>query len=189
MASAGQQAIHFTDVMLTRGYSGARAYCQSKLAQIMLTIDLAGELHGAGVTVNALHPATYMDTAIVRRARITPSSSVEEGAEAILNLATSPALERRSGLYFNGLREARADGQAYDAKARQRLKAISLELTSLHYRGLCRIAEVITATKVRAEPGSAFCARSGVLDRLMVGKKQRVYDQLMSANYRKAQVH
>ena len=130
VASAGQQRIDFTDVMLTRGYSGTRAYCQSKLAQIMFTLDLAGELHGTGVTVNALHPATYMDTTMVRRAGITPASSVEEGAEAILNLATSPGLEGRSGLYFNGLREARADAQAYDAKAQERLKAISLELTS-----------------------------------------------------------
>ena len=68
---------------------------------------------------------------MVRRAGITPLSSVEEGAETILNLAASPALEGRIGLYFNGLREARADGQAYDVKARERLKAISLELTSL----------------------------------------------------------
>jgi NAD(P)-dependent dehydrogenase (short-subunit alcohol dehydrogenase family) len=97
----------------------------------MFTVDLAGELHGTGVTVNALHPATYMDTTMVRRAGIKPWSSVEEGAEAILNLATSPALEGRSGLYFNGLREARADGQASDANARQSLKAISVELTSL----------------------------------------------------------
>jgi NAD(P)-dependent dehydrogenase (short-subunit alcohol dehydrogenase family) len=130
VASAGQQPIDFTDVMLTHGYSGTRAYCQSKLAQIMFTFDLADELKHTGVTVNALHPATYMDTTMVRRAGITPWSSVEEGAEAILNLATSSALEGQSGLYFNGLREARADGQAYDAKARQRLKAISLELTS-----------------------------------------------------------
>ena len=131
VASAGQQPIDFTDVMLTHGYSGTRAYCQSKLAQIMFTFDLADELKHTGVTVNALHPATYMDTTMVRRAGITPWSSVEEGAEAILNLATSSALEGQSGLYFNGLREARADGQAYDAKARQRLKAISLELTGL----------------------------------------------------------
>jgi NAD(P)-dependent dehydrogenase (short-subunit alcohol dehydrogenase family) len=129
VASAGQQAIDFSDVMLTRGYSGTRAHCQSKLAQIMLTIDLAGELHGTGVTVNALHPATYMDTTMVRQAGVKPWSSVEEGAEAILNLAASPALEGQSGLYFDGLREARADAQAYDAKARHRLEAVSLELT------------------------------------------------------------
>jgi NAD(P)-dependent dehydrogenase (short-subunit alcohol dehydrogenase family) len=131
VASAGQQAIDFGDLMLTRAYSGTRAYCQSKLAQIMLTIDLADELRGSGVTVNALHPATYMDTTMVRRAGITPWSTVEEGGEAILNLATSPALEGRSGLYFNGRNEARADAQAYDAEARRRLKAISLELTGI----------------------------------------------------------
>ena len=137
IASAGQQAIDFSDLMLARGYSGTRAYCQSKLAQIMFTVDLADELRGSGVTVNALHPATYMDTTMVRQAGVTPWSSVEEGAEAILNLATSPALEGRSGLYFNGQSEARADGQAYDAQARQRLKAISLKLLWPFLRGHC----------------------------------------------------
>jgi NAD(P)-dependent dehydrogenase (short-subunit alcohol dehydrogenase family) len=131
VASAGQQAIDFNDVMLTVGYSGSRAYCQSKLAQIMFTIDLARELEGTGVTVNALHPATYMNTTMVRRAGVTPISTVEQGAEAILNLAAGPALEGRSGLYFNGLREARADRQAYDAEARARLRALSLDLTGL----------------------------------------------------------
>ena len=81
-----------------------------------------------GVTVNALHPATYMDTAMVRRAGVTPMSSVEEGAEAILKLAASPAVEGRSGCYFNGLHEARAERQAYDTAARRQLRAISQEL-------------------------------------------------------------
>ncbi|RUW31175.1 SDR family oxidoreductase [Mesorhizobium sp. M1E.F.Ca.ET.041.01.1.1] len=129
VASAGQQAIDFDDVMLTHGYSGVRAYCQSKLAQILFTIDLAEQLKGAGVTVNALHPASYMDTTMVRQAGVTPWNSVETGADAILNLATSPALEGRSGLYFDGQRESRADAQAYDLKARRRLRALSLELT------------------------------------------------------------
>jgi NAD(P)-dependent dehydrogenase (short-subunit alcohol dehydrogenase family) len=131
VASAGQQAIDFDDVMLTRGYSGRRAYCQSKLAQIMFTIDLAREFAGTDITVTALHPATYMDTSMVRRAGVTPMSTVEEGAEAILNLAVSPGIESRSGRYFNGLREARAEAQAYDDEARRRLRAISLDLTGL----------------------------------------------------------
>jgi NAD(P)-dependent dehydrogenase (short-subunit alcohol dehydrogenase family) len=131
VSSLGQQAIDFTDVMLTRGYSGSRAYCQSKLAQILFTIDLARELEGSGVTVNALHPATYMDTTMVRQSGITPISSAEEGAEAILKLALSPELEGRSGLFFNGQREARADAQAYDAEARLRLKAESRKLVGL----------------------------------------------------------
>jgi NAD(P)-dependent dehydrogenase (short-subunit alcohol dehydrogenase family) len=131
VSSLGQQAIDFDDVMLTRGYSGSRAYCQSKLAQIMFTIDLAQELEGAGVTVNALHPATYMNTTMVRQSGVTPVSSVEEGADATLKLAVSPKVEGRSGLNFNGQREARADAQAYDAPARQRLHTRSVELVGL----------------------------------------------------------
>ena len=117
--------------MLTRSYDGVRAYCQSKLAQILFTFDLAEQLKGTGVTVNCLHPATYMNTTMVRQAGVTPWSSVETGADAILNLATSPALEGRSGLYFDGLRESRADAQAYDAKARQQLRELSLDLVGL----------------------------------------------------------
>jgi NAD(P)-dependent dehydrogenase (short-subunit alcohol dehydrogenase family) len=131
VSSAGQEAIDFGDVMLTRSYSGARAYRQSKLAQILFTIDLAGELEGSGVTVNALHPASYMNTTMVRRAGVSPWSSVEEGAEAILNLALSPDLRQKSGFYFNGLAEARADPQTYDSDARAKLRALSLRLTGL----------------------------------------------------------
>jgi NAD(P)-dependent dehydrogenase (short-subunit alcohol dehydrogenase family) len=131
VASAGQQAIDFGNVMLTEGFTGVRAYCQSKLAQIISMVDLAHDLEGTGVTMNSLHPASYMDTTMVRLASVTPWSTVEEGAEAILNLATSPELEGRSGLYFNGLREARADAQAYDPEAQQRLRALSLRLTGL----------------------------------------------------------
>jgi NAD(P)-dependent dehydrogenase (short-subunit alcohol dehydrogenase family) len=118
-------------VMLTRSYSGGRAYTQSKLAQIMMTFDLARELAGTGVTVTCLHPATYMDTTMVRQAGTAPISTVEEGADAILNLAVSPDLEGRTGLYFNRQREARADAQAYDAAARRRLRALSMRLTGL----------------------------------------------------------
>jgi NAD(P)-dependent dehydrogenase (short-subunit alcohol dehydrogenase family) len=135
VSSAGQQAIDFDDVMLTRGYSGTRAYCQSKLAQILFTVDLAEELKGSDVTVNALHPATYMNTTMVRLAGATPVSTVEQGADAILNLAASPALDGRSGLYFNGQREARADDQAYDKDARVRLRSLSEALTGLPPRG------------------------------------------------------
>jgi len=131
VSSAGQQAIDFSDVMLTRHYSGAAAYRQSKLAQILFTVDLADELKGTGVIVNALHPSTYMNTTMVRQSGASPMSRVEDGAEAILQLAVSPALEGRSGLYFNVLKEARANPQAYDAEARRRLRALSLELTGL----------------------------------------------------------
>lgn len=131
VASLGQQPLDFDDVMLTRGYSGTRAYAQSKLAQIMFTIDLAAELAGSGVTVNSLHPATYMDTTMVRAGGITPVSTVAQGGDAILHLAAGDDVAGKSGLFFNGMSEAKANPQAYDADARRRLRRLSLELTGL----------------------------------------------------------
>ena len=51
VSSAGQMPIDFDDVMLERDYNGVQAYCQSKLAQVMFTFDLAAELWNKGVTV------------------------------------------------------------------------------------------------------------------------------------------
>jgi NAD(P)-dependent dehydrogenase (short-subunit alcohol dehydrogenase family) len=131
VASLGQHPIDFDDVMITRGYNGGRAYAQSKLAQIMFTIDLARELEGTGVTVNSLHPATYMNTTMVREGGITPISTVEQGGEAILHLAQGDDVAGNSGLFFNGMSEAQANSQAYNAAARERLRRLSLELTGL----------------------------------------------------------
>jgi NAD(P)-dependent dehydrogenase (short-subunit alcohol dehydrogenase family) len=131
VSSAGQQAIDFSDVMLTHGYSGMRAYCQSELAQILFTVDLAKELAGPDITVNCLHPATHMDTTMVRLSGVRPTSTVQQGGAAILQLVEAPALAGRSGLYFSGMQESRADGQAYDADARRRLRALSFDLVGL----------------------------------------------------------
>jgi NAD(P)-dependent dehydrogenase (short-subunit alcohol dehydrogenase family) len=129
VASLGQHPIDFDDVMITRNYNGSRAYAQSKLAQIMFTIDLAEELKGSGVTVNCLHPATYMNTTMVRAGGITPASTVEEGGEAILHLVQGDDVADKSGLFFNGMRQAQANPQAYDADARARLRKLSRGLT------------------------------------------------------------
>jgi len=131
VASLGQHPIDFDDVMITKNYSGSRAYAQSKLAQIMFTIDLAAELKGSDVTVNALHPATYMNTTMVREGGITPISTVEQGGEAILHLAAGDDVADKTGLFFNGMQQSRADPQAYDEAARKRLRTLSLELTDL----------------------------------------------------------
>jgi NAD(P)-dependent dehydrogenase (short-subunit alcohol dehydrogenase family) len=131
VASLGQHPIDFGDVMLTKDYSGSRAYAQSKLAQIMFTIDLAHQLKGSGVTVNSLHPATYMNTTMVREGGITPISTVEQGGDAILRLAAADEMADKTGLFFNGMREAQANPQAYDNAARKRLRDLSLELTGL----------------------------------------------------------
>jgi NAD(P)-dependent dehydrogenase (short-subunit alcohol dehydrogenase family) len=131
VASLGQQAIDFGDVMLTSGYDGMRAYRQSKLAQILFTIDLAAELDqsgATGVTVTALHPATFMPTKLSAAA---PISTIAQGVEATMRQITAPVAEIGSGTYFNGLQEARANDQAYDAAARRQLRELSEKLTGL----------------------------------------------------------
>lgn len=129
VASSAQQPMDFEDVMLEGSYSPGRAYAQSKLAQVTFTVDLAEELADTEVKVVALHPATLMDTQMVRDAGVRPRSTVEEGAEAVLNLITAPDLE--SGQYFNGLSPARAHDQAYDPVAREQLRRLSEELAGL----------------------------------------------------------
>jgi NAD(P)-dependent dehydrogenase (short-subunit alcohol dehydrogenase family) len=130
VASAGQSPIDFSDVMLERGYDGMRAYCQSKLADIMFAFDLAEELAGANVVCASLHPSTYMDTTMVRQAGVRPLSSVDAGADAVLALVNQPSAAI-AGRYFDVKREARAIAQAYDEAARRKLRQISLELTGL----------------------------------------------------------
>ena len=130
VSSLGQAPIDFGDVMLTRAYNGIQAYCQSKLAQVMMTIDLVAELAGTGVTANALHPATYMPTKMVA----SPISTIQEGVDATSRLLTDPGLDEVSGAFFNGLTEAGANGQAYDPSARQQLRELSDQLTASRAR-------------------------------------------------------
>src|SRR6185437_4322582 len=131
VSSAGQWPIDFDDVMLTGSYSGVQAYCQSKLAQVMFTFDLAGELAGAGVTANCLHPATYMPTNMVRAAGVSPASSLEQGTEATLRLLADPDLDGVTGRYFDGVHEAAPHEQAQDLQARARLRELSDGLCGL----------------------------------------------------------
>ena len=131
VSSVAQRPIDFDDVMLTQDYSGSCAYRQSKLAQILFTFDLARELEGTGVTVNCVHPALLMDTTMVREGGFKPLCSVEQGATAVMQLAVSPLLEGRTGLYFKVFEEARPDDQAYDEDARARLAALTRSLVGL----------------------------------------------------------
>jgi NAD(P)-dependent dehydrogenase (short-subunit alcohol dehydrogenase family) len=128
VASAAQNPIDFDDVMLEAEGAIERAYGQSKLAQILHAFDLARELEGTGVIVSALHPATFMDTGMVRQAGIEPRATVDEGADAVMQLVTEPI---ESGQYFRGLEPARAHDQAYDEEARERLRQLSRTLVGI----------------------------------------------------------
>ena len=131
VASVGQVPIDFADLMLERGYDGFRAYRQSKLAMVMATIELADRLDPSEITVNALHPGTLLDTKMVHEGFGAPQGPVDIGIEAELYLATSADVEGVSGQYFDRIRPARANAQAYDAEARRRLWQESLKLTGI----------------------------------------------------------
>lgn len=129
VSSLSASPVDFDDVMIAKSFSPMRAYGQSKLAQVMYTIDLAEELKGKGVTVNALHPATLMPTGMVAKAGYPPRSTIDEGAKAVLQLVLAPNL--RTGQFFIGLTPGQAHQQAYDAEARAKLKSVSEQLTGL----------------------------------------------------------
>jgi NAD(P)-dependent dehydrogenase (short-subunit alcohol dehydrogenase family) len=130
VSSLGQTPIDFEDPMLTNGYSGVRAYCQSKLAQVMEAIDIAESVPAAELTANSLHPATYMPTKMVLSERGSSVDSLDLGTRSVLRLALDPELDGVSGRFFDRLEEGAADPQAYDPEARARLRELSEELTA-----------------------------------------------------------
>ncbi len=115
--------------MMEKNFDGITAYTRSKLGIVMFTFDLAEKL--PGVTVNCLHPGTYLDTGMVREAGVQPLGTAKSGADAVEYLATSADLKNTTGKYFNVKTEARANAQAYDPDARRNLEEIGRRLTGL----------------------------------------------------------
>jgi len=126
VASAGQRALDFTDLDFKRDYDGIVAYRRSKLAQVMLALDVAAE---GRVRSNALHPGTFLDTPMLAESGIRPLGTAEEGAEAILHVIER-TLEGASGEFFDQRKPARADPLAYDVTVRQQLRARTLEMVA-----------------------------------------------------------
>lgn len=130
VASLGQAPIDFDDLTLEHGYDGMRAYCVSKLAMITAGFALAGRLDPRRVTVNSLHPGTYMPTKMVMESIGYSIDSLETGVDSTLRLIRDPALDGVSGRFYDRLRERRADASAYEPEIQARLWAVSEELTA-----------------------------------------------------------
>jgi NAD(P)-dependent dehydrogenase (short-subunit alcohol dehydrogenase family) len=141
--SSGEQrngTIDFDDLQGEKGYKGAKAYSQSKLATVLFTYELARRLEGTGITANCLHPGvvgTNLGSGVsgvfgVMVRALTPlMKSPEKGAETSIYLASSPEVEGLSGRYFVKKAEARSSGVSYDEKIARRLWEVSAELTNL----------------------------------------------------------
>ncbi len=132
--------IDFDDPGGARGYSGWRAYAQSKLANVLFTRELAKRLRGTGVTATALHPGVVrtgfgrrgpalirFGTRIVRMFLLSP----EKGADTAIWLATSPAVEGASGGYFEKRRLVNPSRAARDPDTAVRLWELSERMVGL----------------------------------------------------------
>ena len=142
--SSGAQAmgrIDFDDLQGERGYSGQRAYNQSKLANVLFTYELARRLEGSGVSANVLHPGVVR-TAFGREDSrgwmrvmlpvIRPfMKSPEKGAETSVHLASAPEVEGVTGQYFVNRRATSSAKASYDTAVAARLWQVSAELVGL----------------------------------------------------------
>lgn len=139
-ASHYQGDIDFDDLSGARGYSGLRAYGQSKLANVLHAYDLARRLAGTGVTANCLHPgvistaigtnnAGIIGLAIRMRRLFLPGASV--GARTSIYLATSPEVENTSGEYFTSCAPRKSSAKSYDRALQQRLREVSEAMTGV----------------------------------------------------------
>ena len=131
VASLGQHPLDFDDVMLTKGYNGTRAYAQSKLAQIMFTIDLAAELKGVGryrecAASGHLYKRRWCAKAASRR---SPPSSKAVKRSCILRRATMS--QAKPGCSSTACGQTQANPQAYDEADHKQLRTLSLELPGL----------------------------------------------------------
>ena len=131
----------FDDLQGERSYSGARAYNQSKLANLLFTYELAKKLQGTSVTVNALHPGVVRtafgaeDPASVQRFLVPfvrPfMKSPTQGAATSIHLASAPDLEQVTGRYFADSTEKKTAERSYDQETAARLWSVSADLVGL----------------------------------------------------------
>lgn len=104
--------INFDDFNLTKCWNGWRAYCQSKLADILFTRELARKLAKTTITCNCLHPGT-IDSKIldgipkyVSMFSRFDAVSPEQATKTPYYLVTSQAVENISGQYFSNAKIA-----------------------------------------------------------------------------------
>lgn len=140
---ASSPSIDVDDLNCEKSFSPARAFGQSKLAQVMFTYELARRLHGTGVTANCVRVSNVR----LDRDRLVSAPygmrllldlkqyfavQPEKTAETYVWLATEPALEDVSGGYFSESKQVvRSPAVTNDPAACARLWSISEEMTSL----------------------------------------------------------
>ncbi len=140
--NAARKGIPFDDLQSEKKYATMRVYGQSKLANILFTLELARRLEGSGVTANSLHPGTVRtgygadgDARGLLALGLKISSpfflSPAKGARTSIYLASDPAVEHVSGEYFVKCKPKQPKRWARDEEAARHLWQVSDELVGL----------------------------------------------------------
>jgi NAD(P)-dependent dehydrogenase (short-subunit alcohol dehydrogenase family) len=132
--------IEFDNLQGERVYS-LKAYDNSKLANILFTMELARRLEGSGVTVNALHPGFVATgfaknngkvfTALVSIFAPLVARSPAKGAQTSVYLASAPGVQGISGKYFFDSHVVPAAPKATDMAVARKLWDASAEMVHL----------------------------------------------------------
>jgi NAD(P)-dependent dehydrogenase (short-subunit alcohol dehydrogenase family) len=117
--------VHWDDLQLARpgAYTPLRAYDQSKLAVLMLTLALARRLEGSGVTAVCLDPGDVATSMLASGWPELAGIPVEDGAVTSVYLASSPAAAGLSGVYLEDGEVTTPLAVALDVPAQERLWA------------------------------------------------------------------
>ncbi len=117
--------MNFEDLQLERGFSGYGAYAQSKLANVLFTLELAQRLPAGRASVNCLHPGVVSTKLLVDGFGMQGNDTLEEAAATSLFLASAPEVEGVTGRYFVRKRETAPSPSTLDEEARRKLWELS----------------------------------------------------------------
>ncbi len=135
--------INFDDLQAERGYNRIKAYNQAKLAMVLFTYELADRLRGTGVTVNCVHPGVVPGTSLsaggpafmhqpwALRLQERLSSTLDQSAARVVEVATSASLETTTGQYFDKGKPERSSPASLDRNTAHRLWETSIRLAGL----------------------------------------------------------
>lgn len=128
------------DLMGEKSYNSLTAYCNTKLANILFTRELAKKLSGTQVTANSLHPGVvktdilrnpsgiwWLFYVIMKMVYRTPQS----GAQTTIACALDTDFENVSGKYFSDCSVTEESKEAQDDETADWLWRTSEKLTGL----------------------------------------------------------